>query len=85
MGTDGLPACDPAPVQLKLRHAEEAVDAATALLAKSRLTSQARGECALDVAALMGKLERLLSMLYQAADPVDVDVDVERQSGLGPM
>lgn len=49
--------------RLHLRCADDAVDAAGAEVAQVRLSPQAQDELAAELAALMGKIERLLSAL----------------------
>jgi WhiB family transcriptional regulator, redox-sensing transcriptional regulator len=55
--------CRTAPARLLLHHAGDELDAALAGIAGTRLSPQARDKIALEAAALMGRLEGLLSLL----------------------
>jgi hypothetical protein len=54
------------PSRLYARRAMDALETLSAGLPQTHLSKEAREEIALQVAELMGRLERLLSMLHQA-------------------
>lgn len=65
MSTSVKGASAAAPAWLHLHRASDAVSMATAELPRMQLSPQARQEFVLEVAALIGKVELLLSMLWR--------------------
>jgi hypothetical protein len=65
MAMPAKPALNVAPAWVYLHRARDAVAMAAAALPRSQLSPEARQEYALEVAALMGRLELLLSTLWR--------------------
>jgi hypothetical protein len=59
------------PSRLYARRAMDALETLSAGLSQSHLSQEVREELALQVAELLARLERLLSMLHQADDGAD--------------
>ncbi len=68
MNTSAKPAAGGAPAWVYLHRASDAVAMATAAVRRTELSPAAREELALEVAALMGRLELLLSTLRRRDD-----------------
>jgi hypothetical protein len=65
MKTSAKPAAGAAPAWVYVHRASDAVDMANAAVRRTDLSPAAREELALEVAAMMGKLELLLSTLQR--------------------